>query len=49
VYNMIGQPVMRQPLDESALTKISLNGGTGYYLIKVIAGNQVCSGKVFIH
>jgi hypothetical protein len=48
IYNMIGQLVMRQPLDETALTKISFSSGTGYYLVKVIAGNQVCSAKLFI-
>jgi hypothetical protein len=48
IYNMIGQPVKRQPLDENTLTKISLTGCTGYYLVKVITGDGVYSGKVLI-
>ncbi len=48
VYNMIGQPVMQRPLSENPLTMISLSGATGYYLVKVLTGDQVYSGKVFI-
>jgi hypothetical protein len=49
VYNMIGQPVMQQPLGENPLTRISLSGATGYYLVKVVTGDQVYSVKVFIN
>lgn len=49
VYNMMGQLMVQQKLTGSNLTKISLNTGTGYYLIKVVTGNNVCSGKVFIN
>ena len=49
VYNMIGQPMLRQPLGENALTKISLSGCTGYYLVKVLTGENVYSVKVFIN
>ncbi len=49
VYSMIGQPLLQQPLGDGLSTKISLSGSTGYYLVKVIAGDQVCSGKVFVH
>ena len=49
VYNMIGQPMLRQPLDENALTKISLSGCIGYYLVKVLTGENVYSVKVFIN
>ena len=48
VYNMIGQPVMQQQLGEIPFTRISLSGATGYYLVKVVTGDQVFSGKVFI-
>ncbi len=49
VYNMIGQPMLRQPLGENALTKISLSGCTGYYLVKVLTGENVYSVKIFIN
>ena len=49
VYNMIGQPMLRQPLGDNALTKISLSGCTGYYLVKVLTGENVYSVKVFIN
>ncbi len=48
VYNMIGQQVMQQQLSENSLARINLNGATGYYLVKVVTGDQVFSGKVFI-
>ena len=48
VYNMMGQLIMQQKLT-SDLTAISVKAGTGYYLVKVISGNQVFSGKVFIN
>ncbi len=49
VYNMIGQPVMQQHLSENPLTRINLNGATGYYLVKVVTCDQVYSVKVFIN
>ncbi len=49
VYNMIGQPVMQQQLSENPLTRINLRGATGYYLVKVVTGDQVYSTKVFIN
>jgi hypothetical protein len=49
VYNMIGQQVMKLQLDGNPVTKISLSGITGYYLVKVITGENTYSGKVFIN
>ena len=49
VYNMMGQLIMQQKLNGSNLTKISLNVSAGYYLVKVITGENVYSGKVFIN
>ncbi|MFZ4523759.1 MAG: T9SS type A sorting domain-containing protein, partial [Bacteroidales bacterium] len=48
IYNMIGQLMMQQELKSDRLVKINLNTGTGYYLVKVITGDLVYSGKVFI-
>ncbi|MCX6268948.1 MAG: T9SS type A sorting domain-containing protein [Bacteroidetes bacterium] len=48
VYNMIGQPVIKRSLSENPLTSFAISGATGYYLVKVIAGDQVCSEKLFI-
>jgi hypothetical protein len=49
VYNMIGQPVMRQPLSETALTSIKLSESSGYFLIRVITADDAYSGSVFIY
>jgi hypothetical protein len=49
VYNMIGQPVMQQQLSENTLISIPFDGVTGYYLVKVVTGEQVYSGKIFIN
>jgi hypothetical protein len=48
VYNMMGQLIMQQKLTAD-LSAIGIKAGTGYYLVKVISGNQVFSGKVFIN
>ncbi len=48
VYNMMGQALIRQPLDNTPVTKILMNGFSGYYLVKVTTANHLFSGKVFI-
>ncbi len=48
VYNLMGQQMMQQKLNEGALTKISLDAVTGYYLVKVITNQKAYSGKVFV-
>ncbi|MFZ4523586.1 MAG: T9SS type A sorting domain-containing protein [Bacteroidales bacterium] len=48
VYNMIGQAMIEQSLSHEGLTKITVNSGTGYYLVKVVTPDQIFSGKVFI-
>ena len=49
VYTMIGQAMMHQQLSESPLTKLTLSGTPGYYLVKVITGDHAYSVKVFIN
>ncbi len=48
VYNLMGQLMMQQQLTDGSLTRISLNAPTGYYLVKVVTGEQVFTSKVFI-
>ncbi len=40
---------MQQQPGENRLTRISLNGTTGYYRVKVVTDDQVYSVKVFIN
>ena len=49
VYNMIGQQLASQKLNRNSVTKLSLNAPTGYYLVKVVTGDQAVSAKVFIN
>ena len=48
VYNMMGQLIQQQKLTGN-LTKITLNTGTGYYLVKVVTSDQTSSVKIFIN
>ncbi|MEI6434842.1 MAG: T9SS type A sorting domain-containing protein, partial [Bacteroidota bacterium] len=49
IYNMIGQLIIQQKLSGHNITKISMNMSIGYYLVKVIAGENVYSAKVFVN
>ena len=49
VYNMIGQPVMQRQIGDNLLTSIAFGGATGCYLVRVVTGEQVYSGKIFIN
>jgi hypothetical protein len=49
IYNLVGQVVSTQPLDNSAVTRIELTTPPGYYLVKVLSGTQTYTGKVFIN
>jgi hypothetical protein len=49
VYNMIGQLVMKQHVGLNLVTRLSLTGKTGYYVVKVITENQAYTEKVFIN
>ena len=49
VYNMMGQLIQQQNLGTANLTKINFSGTTGYYLVKVITGENAYTGKVFIN
>ena len=48
VYNMVGQLLLQQKLENSALTRIAITGPSGYYLVKVVTGQKTFTGKVFI-
>jgi len=47
VYNMIGQEIVHQKLTEERLNKITLNGPTGYYLVRIITGGNTLTTKIF--
>ncbi|MCX6277932.1 MAG: T9SS type A sorting domain-containing protein [Bacteroidetes bacterium] len=49
IYNLLGQALKSQRLDENPVTRINMSGATGYYLVKVITGNQTYTGKVFLN
>jgi hypothetical protein len=48
VYNLMGQQLMQHELGDNKLTTLNLSGSTGYYLVKVITGENSYSGKVFL-
>lgn len=48
VYNLMGQQLMQQTLNETAQTAIHMNAVTGYYLVKVITDRKVWSDKIFL-
>ncbi|MFZ4521271.1 MAG: T9SS type A sorting domain-containing protein [Bacteroidales bacterium] len=49
IYNMLGQKLMQQVLTGSNPTRISMNSGTGYYLVKVVTDTHSYTGKVFLN
>jgi hypothetical protein len=46
--NMLGQTLLYKQLDGSPLLKISLHQPAGYYLVRVIAGDQSATAKVML-
>lgn len=48
VYNLLGQQILHQRMAEGSLSKIAVNGPSGYYLVKVVTGQKSFTGKVFI-
>jgi len=48
VYNLMGQQILHQKMAEGSLSKITINGPSGYYLVKVVTGQKTFTGKVFI-
>ena len=48
VYNMMGQLMAQQKLNNGNQTKISLNATTGYYIVKVVTNENAYSSKVFV-
>jgi hypothetical protein len=48
VYNIMGQEILSRELGNTPLNKFTVDGGSGYYIVKVISGSGVYSEKVFI-
>ncbi|MBN2175123.1 MAG: right-handed parallel beta-helix repeat-containing protein [Bacteroidales bacterium] len=48
IFNISGQEMGRAKLFATNLNKIDLNLNSGYYMVKVITGNNVYTQKVFI-
>jgi hypothetical protein len=49
VYNMVGQVVATQKLTGDKLAKVNMGGNaTGYYVVRVVTGENTGSGKVFL-
>ena len=48
VYSLLGQQLLQAKLNGNALTKIRLNGSSGYYLVQVVTDKEAYSGKVFL-
>jgi hypothetical protein len=48
IYNMMGQEVYSQKAGNEELISISVNNGTGYYVVKVQSSNTMETQKVFI-
>ena len=49
IYNLLGQEIATQKLDNAPVTKINVNTSTGYYLVKVITENQSFTTKIFLN
>ena len=49
VYNMMGQLIASTGLFGNSTCKLNLNVPVGYYLVKVITGEQASSSKVFVN
>jgi hypothetical protein len=48
VYNIMGQEILSRKLENTPLNKLTLNSGSGYYIVKVLSDSGVYSEKVFI-
>ncbi len=49
VYDMLGKPVLKEPLSPVHLNKFPIYGNKGYYIVKVISEELIRSEKVFIN
>jgi len=49
VYNMLGQEIITQKLQQSALNKLNTSLSPGQYIVKVTDGTQISTQKVFIY
>ncbi|MCD4791454.1 MAG: PKD domain-containing protein, partial [Bacteroidales bacterium] len=48
IYDMLGQEIIREKIENEELIRIKLTQGTGYYLVKVQSDKQLVTEKVFI-
>lgn len=48
IYNMMGQEILNNKLENTSLNKFRLHSGSGYFIVKVISESGVSSQKVFI-
>jgi hypothetical protein len=45
---MLGQLMVTQQFEAGSQPRISVNGTTGYYLVKVVTRDVTYTGKVFV-
>ena len=48
IYDMMGQEIHNQRVDQKGLISIKVSNGTGYYLVKVQSDNDLTTEKVLI-
>jgi hypothetical protein len=48
IYDMLGQKIVSQSINDSELQRITIGNGTGYYIVKVQSGKSLMTQKVFI-
>ncbi len=49
IYDILGKEIMSENLNINQLNKLTVNTGRGYYIVKVISGESIKTGKVFIN
>jgi hypothetical protein len=48
VYNLMGQQILNQSLENQTLNKIRVNATEGYYGVKVVTDSETVAGKVYV-
>ena len=48
IFNIIGQKIYSGPLNQQGSNPIRINGKTGYYIVKVVTGNEAVTAKVYL-
>ena len=49
IYDILGKEIITEDLNTKQLNKLTVNNGKGYYIVKVVSGNSVKTGKVYIN